>query len=325
MAISTDFTTKNNVNVYIGTEVTLGIGCVTGGAWHTAPVTDYSIQDIKAPLELAPQRANTSTQPESGAIHNRTQQLWEISLTMRGTAAVINRMCLALFGDGTSPNALLGNMPAQKTYVNGVTNAVPVTILFENAAATAASIDQHYIGCMCTGMELAYAWGTDAGAMSCVATFVTGYLPVEVALVPASPTDMNGTPFNIKNLTALGQGFGGADLLVYVYSLSIQRAVQRAGWIDTTYAPSGYSVGPYEVTGNLTCKRDTGSYSVATNTSTGIALAITDGTLVISAPDVMIENLTTEIGDLDWKHVFAYRAFFNDAAMTNPIVTITTA
>ena len=331
MALATNFNTDNTViPVAIGTEVTMGTPTLTAGVWHLAPVTDYTITPIKAPLEVAPQRTNTQTQPESGAIHNRTQQLFEVSLTMRGTAAVIDRICLTLFGDGATPNILLGSSPAQKSYVNGITNAIPVTLLFEGAgddSTEAAPTSMVYTSCMCTGVVLAFGWGTDGGEMSVVATFTTGYTPdTTSSLVAAgSPVDMNGTPFNIKNLTATGQSLGGNDLLMYDFSLSIQRSVERLGWIDSTYAPSGYKIGMYEVTGTMNVRKDSNSASVVTNTSTGIALAVTDGTLAISALDVMVEDASIDRGGADWKIPYSYRAFFDDAAQTNPVVSIATA
>ena len=324
MAISPGFQTKNDVNVYIGTEVTMGTATVPAtGTWHSVPVTDYSISDIQAPLSVAPQRSNSFGQQESGAVHDRTTQMFEISLTMQGTAGVLDRLCGAMYEDSDGINALLGSSPVTSTFQDGVSNTVPVTILFENGGAGAA--DLQYVSCMMTGMELSYGVGSDGGALKATATFVTAYEPTETAIAtPSTITATEGVSFNFYDLTV--HTLNSEDLLMHDFSLSISRPVNRVSWQSASnYAPHGYSIGGYEVSGSLSCKRDAESQAVPTNTSSGITLALSDGTFQVDAPDCMVESVSTDLADEGWKQSFTFRCFYNDAAESNAIVTVTTA
>ena len=322
MAINSKFQSKSDVEVFIGTEITMGTATLAGGTWDKMPVVDYSISDKQAPLGVAPQRANSFGQQDSGAKHNRTEQMFEISLTMHGTAGVINRVCKALYGDGDGDNILMGSSPAIKTYDDGEGNIVPVTLLFKNGGSN--DNDIHYKSAMCTSMELSYGIGTDGGALSCVATFVTGYIPVESTLTPASDTDRSGQVFNAHDISI--NSLGGQDVLINDFSLNISRPVNRVSYQSTVeFAPYGYSIGAYEVTGTLGCKRDANSSSIASNTSTGIALNVGDSTFEVTAPKVMVESISTDLADEGWKQEFSYRAFYDDASDTNTIVQIETS
>jgi len=327
MAIDTKFQTKSDVSVFIGTEITMGTATLANGTWTRLPVVDYSIADKQAPLAVAPARANSFGQQQSGAKHNRTEQMFEISLTMHGTAGVINRICGALFGDSDGDNQLLGSSPAVVSYRDGLANAVPVTILFKNGGSDfgiSDGNDMHYKSAMCTSMELSYGIGTDGGALSCVATFVTGYIPIESTVTPASATDVSGVVFNAHDISI--NSLGSKDVLINDFSLNISRPVNRVSYQSgAEFAPYGYSIGAYEVTGTLGCKRDKNSADIATNTSTGIALNVGDSTFEVTAPKVMVESISTDLADEGWKQEFSYRAFYDDASDTNPIVQIETA
>ena len=330
MAIDSKFQTKRDVEVFIGDEITLGTATLAGGTWKKLPVVDYSIADKQAPLGVAPQRANSFGQQQSGAKHNRTEQMFEISLTMHGTAGVINRICGALFEDDDADNRLLGSSPATVSFRDGVANAVPVTILFKNGGSDVGTSngeqDIHYKSAMCTSMELSYGIGTDGGALSCVATFVTGYIPVESTLTPTGSniTDVSGVVFNAHDISI--NSLGGKDVLINDFSLNISRPVNRVSYQSgAEFAPYGYSIGAYEVTGTLGCKRDKNSADIATNTSTGIELNVGDSTFEVTAPKVMVESISTDLADEGWKQEFSYRAFYDDASDTNPIVQIETS
>ena len=324
MAISANYQVKSNVNVYIGTEVTMGTVCVPdGGAWNLMPVVDYSVTDKQASLGVGPQRANSFGQDESLGQHDRTAQVYEVSLTMHGTAKTIDRACLALFGDDAQPNDLTGQLPSINTYTHGASNASPVTILFENGGSSGNDLE--FKSCVCSGLELAYAIGTDGGALSAVVTFVTGYEPIEAAVdAVTSPTDCSGAVFNIFDLST--NSLNGEDLMVYDFSCSIQRAVNKVGYrADANFEPHGYAIGPYEVTGSVSCKRDSESSAVPVNTSAGIPLVMTDGAFEINAPKVMVESVSTDLADEGWRHSFAWRAFHAAGTESANIVTIGTA
>jgi len=327
MSISSNFQSKSDVEVYIGTEITMGTATLAGGTWDKVPVVDYSISDKQAPLGVAPQRANSFGQQVSGAKHNRTEQMFEVSLTMHGTAGVINRICGALFQDDDGDNILVGGSPSTKTFDDGQPNAVPVTLLFKNGGSDGNDI--HFKSAMCTSMELSYGIGTDGGALSCVATFMTGYIPVESTLTPSGGTitDVSGVVFNAHDISI--NSLGGQQVLINDFSLNISRPVNRVSYQSTAeFAPYGYSIGAYEVTGTLGCKRDTNSSSIASNTSTGIELNVGDSTFEVTAPKVMVESISTDLADEGWKQEFSYRAFYEDSGANpenNTIVQIETS
>jgi|DEB0MinimDraft_4_1074332.scaffolds.fasta_scaffold29303_3 hypothetical protein len=329
MAIDSKFQTKSDVEVYIGTEITMGTATLAGGTWDKVPVVDYAIADKQAPLGVAPQRANSFGQQVSGAKHNRTEQMFEVSLTMHGTAGVIDRICGALFEDDDATNTLIGGSPATKTFDDGQSNSVPVTLLFKNGGSDGNDI--HFKSAMCTSMELSYGIGTDGGALSCVATFVTGYIPIESTLTPSGGTitDVSGTVFNIHDLSIYTLGSVSNNILINDFSLNISRPVNRVSYQSTSeFAPYGYSIGGYEVTGTVGCKRDANSSAIPTNTSTGIELNIGDSTFEVTAPKVMVESVSTDLADEGWKQEFSYRAFYDDSGSNpenNTIVQIETA
>ena len=324
MAIAGNYQVKSNVNVYLGTEVTMGTVCVPdGGVWNLMPVVDYSFTDKQASLGVGPQRANSFGQYESLGQHDRTAQMYEVSLTMHGTAATINRACLALFGDGDQPNELTGQLPSINTYTHDTGNISPVTILFELGGADGNDLE--FKSCVCSGLELSYAVGTDGGALSAVATFVTGYEPIQAAVdALTSPTDCAGAVFNIFDLST--NTLNGEELMVYDFSCSIQRAVNKVGYrADANFEPHGYAIGPYEVTGSVSCKRDSESVDVPVNNSTGIPLVMTDGAFEVNAPKVMVESVSTDLADEGWRQSFAWRAFHAAGSESASIVIIGTA
>lgn len=323
MALSANIQNKSSVTCHIGTEITMGTATLTGGTWNTAPLIDFSFSDETAPLTVAPFRTDSFAQGTSGVKHLNEDKTYEISLTMKGTAATIDRICLALFGDGTSPNALLGSSPGVTKYKDSVANAVPVTLLFNEGGRT--DNDIWFTSCMCTSMELTYGIDSDGGMLKCVANFMTGYKPTEGSLTATSPTDMgNAVAFNIHDLTT--HTLNAQDLLIKDYSLNISRTVTKGiSDPDSSYKPLSYAISGYEVTGNITCKRDDKAKAAITTASAGTALSITDGTFAISATKCLVDNATSDIAENGFMMSIPYRCFYDDAAKTNPVVTITTA
>ena len=104
MALSTAFQTKQNTNVVIGTEVTMGTATVAAGTTIEMPVTDYSFDEIhKHSLTVAPPRTGSGafTQSDDMVKWQRHDRMFDISLSFHGTAQAINRVCETLFEDGS--------------------------------------------------------------------------------------------------------------------------------------------------------------------------------------------------------------------------------
>ena len=255
MAKSATFQTKNNTSVVIGTEVTMGTATLAAGTTLEVPVTDFSFSEIKKhSLSVAPSRVGKGgmTQSDDMVKWQKHDVMWEISMTFHATAQAINRVCLALFGDGTTPNALLGSMPSVLDYRHGEANTTPVTLWFENAGHDGQGVDQYFTSCLCTGLTLAGDIASNGGVVMATATFQTAYAPSEAALtLSGTETALAAqiTLFNMHDLQTTT--LDGEDILLYSFDVNITRPVNRIGFDpDNSYRPNGYSIGGYEVTGN---------------------------------------------------------------------------
>ena len=185
MALSTAFQTKQNTNVVIGTEVTMGTATVAAGTTIEMPVTDYSFDEIhKHSLSVAPSRTGSGafTQSDDMVKWQRHDRMFDISITFHSTAQAINRVCLALFGDGDGTNTLIGSMPSVTDFRDGQSNAVPVTLWFENSAHAGVATDLYFTSCICTGLTLSGDIASNGGVVMATATFQTAYAPTEGTL-----------------------------------------------------------------------------------------------------------------------------------------------
>ena len=332
MALSTAFQTKQNTNVIIGTEATVGTAALATADSIEMPVTDYSFDEIhKHSLSVAPPRTGSGsfTQSDDMVKWQRHDSMCDISMTFHATAQAINRVCLALFEDGASPNTLQGDMPDTTSFVDAVSNIVPVTIWFENSAHAGEGTDMYFTSCLCTGLSFSGDISGNGGVVLCTATFQTAYAPTQATLsfsggggthtVISDQTTM----FNMHDLTV--ETLNEQDLLLYGFELAIARPVNRIGFDNgSNFKPQGYALGGYEVTGSLTCKRDAESTD-AIDTSTPVALALSAGDVFqIDAPKVMVDGSGISYDDDGWKQTIPFRCTYSGAT-TSTIVSIKTA
>ena len=342
MAKSTTFQTKTNSAVTIGTEVTMGTATLAAGVTLQMPVTDYSFSEIAShSLDVAPFRmGGGSAQSDDMVRASRHNRMYEISMTFLASDKAIDRICLALFGDGTTPNILLGSMPAATTYTHGVASIVPVTLHFEDSdpdstTASGGGLDTHFISCMCTSFSLAGDIGSDGGMVMGTATFVTGYAPVLAALTFSGGTHTLNTShvnfFNMHDLSKTEINSGSAeDLVLYSFELNIERSVSRIGF-DTAgngFRPHGYVVGGYEVTGSLTVKRDAELKDAITFADTAdpvVSFDLDTTVFQITAAKAKLDTASINFDDDGWKTVIPFRCTYDGAATSNPVVTIGTA
>ena len=332
MALSTAFQTKQNTRVIIGTEATVGTAALATADSIEMPVTDYSFDEIKKhSLSVAPPRTGSGafTQSDDMVKWVRHDRMFDISMTFHATAQAINRVCLALFEDGASPNTLQGDMPDTTSFVDGVSNIVPVTLWFENSSHAGEGTDMYFTSCLCTGLTLTGDIASNGGVVMCTATFQTGYVPTEAALTFSGGGGTHTvisdqtTMFNMHDLTV--ETLNEQDLLLYGFDLNIARPVNRIGFDNgSNFKPQGYSLGGYEVTGSLTCKRDAESTD-AIDTSTAVALALSAGDVFqIDAPKVYVDNSAISFDDDGWKQTIPFRCTYSGAT-SSTIVSIKTA
>ena len=333
MAKSGTFQTKSNSSMVIGTEVTVGTATLAAGVTIEMPITDYTFTDInKHSLGVAPFRAGIGgmTQSDDMVKWLEHDRMHEISITFHCSPKAIDRICLALFGDGSTPNALLGSMPTevQSHVKHGVANITPVTLWFENAAHAGLDTDLHFTSCMCTSFTMSGDVGSNGGVVMGTATFVTGYAATEAALTFTGGTHelvtVHTALFNMHDMTT-AQTLDSEDLVLYSFEINIARDVQRIGFDPgNSFRPSGYSIGGYEVTGSLTCKRD-GEIVDAIDNKAGVALSLDTGVFHITAPKCFIDDTSISFDDDGWKQVVPFRCTYDSAATSNTIISIATA
>ena len=329
MTKSATFQTKQNTSVVIGTEVTMGTATLAAGVTLEVPITDFSFSEIKKhSLSVAPPRVGSGafTQSDDMVKWQRHDRMFDISITFHATAQMIDRVCLALFGDGSTPNALLGSMPSVVDYRHGVSNIAPVTLWFENAGHDGETVDQYFTSCLCTGFTLTGDIGTNGGVVMGTATFQTAYAPTQGALTFTGGTHTlltaQTTMFNMHDLTATT--LDSEDLLLYGFEVNIARPVNRIGFDSgNNFRPMGYSVGGYEVTGSLTCKRD-GEVDDAIDNTAGMALDIDTGVFQITGAKVFVDEAGISFDDDGWKQTIPLRCTYSGAT-TSTIVSIKTA
>ena len=326
--MATNFQPKGDIEVYVATGSALldtqhdaGVG---GDTWEQLLVTDFSINQASAPVEVAPPRASTYGQTESMGHHRPDTQMYEASLTMRGTPTAIETSCLALFGDGASPCEL---SPASNTGTmkDGVSNSSAVTLLFKGAGADSINVDIVMKSCFATSVALKEDVGSNGGELTVEATFVSAYRPTENASITPSVTSLDSaTPKNIFSLST--KTLDSQELMITSWELTMARSLDRVSFQDTTdYDPFGYvQTAPYEVTGSISCKRDDNVENIFDHIkgdSTGIELSLAESSgFTVACDDVMIEDSKPEVGEY-LTQTIPFRAFGADESSN--IVSIT--
>ena len=334
MSKSTSFQANSNTKVIIGTEVTVGTATLAAGVTLEMPVTEYSFSEAYAhELGVAPFRAGLGGMAQSDDMvkWQEHDKMYEISLTFHASDKAIDRVCLALFGDGSSPNRLLGNMPTtvQSHVKHGVANITPVTLWFENGSHAGLDTDMYFTSCMCTGLTFNGDVGSDGGVVMCTATFVTGYDPTQGTLSFSGGThetlaDAHDVLFNIHDMTT-AQTLDGEDLVLYSFDVSIERPVTRIGFDSSnSFRPAGYAVGGYEATGSLTCKRDD-EIKDAIDNKAGMVLNLDTGVFQITAPKVFVEHASISFDEDGWKQTVPFRCTYDSANTSNIVIEVGTS
>ena len=337
MAKSSIFQTSQQTNVIIGTEATFGTKVAADAAIIHMPVTSYSFSEVaNHTLAVAPfrQGAGGATQSTEMVKAQRHDRMYEITLEFMGSAQAISRVCNALYGDASNPHALIGSMPTTSN-INGST-AVPVTLYFEKGSASAANTALSFKSCMCTSFTLSGDIGGNGGVIMGSATFVTGFAPDKANIAFSGGTETTITAqtsyFNMHDLSAttITHSSSTEDLVLFSFELNIARSVNRVGF-DTAangFAPLGYVIGGYEVTGSMVVKRDAESDAAITHADTAepvCAISISDGSFQIEAPKAIIDQASINFDEDGFKTVIPFRCTYDAAATSNSVVDIHTA
>jgi len=324
MAKSAKFQLKNNTNVYIGTEATMGTAAVVGAALTELPATDFSFSELGAggqTLSIAPFRVGGGlTQSDDMVRAQRHDRMYEVSVTFMCTDAATKRVLLNLYEDGASGEIshLLGSMPTTMLFEDGASNAIPVSLIFRDSAHDATN-DMVFRSCMVNSLTFSGDIGGNGGVVMCTAVFQTAYLPtgntgLSYSSITASSAQQ--TMFNMHDLTATTvtpSGGSAEDLLMYSFEINLARSVTRIGFDSSSdFKPMGYAIGGYEVTGSLNVKRDAESIS-AIPEATAFALDIDTSVYQIKAPTCQIDAASISFDDDGFKQVIPFRATYTGA------------
>ena len=322
---SANFQVTSNTKVLIGTEVTMGAAAIAGCAAVAMPCTEYSFTDIGSggqTLDVAPFRTGVGGQTQSDDMvkARRHDRMYEVSITFQCTDLATKRVTLNLFQDGASGGiaSLLGNMPTTSKFADDVANAIPVSIIIENGGHNAPAGDAKdmvFRGCMCTNLSFTGDIGSNGGIVMCSATFTTGYLPTattNINYTVATAISAQQTMFNMHDLTTTS--FGGQDLILHGFELTIARSITRVSFKDgANFNPYGYTLGGYEVTGSLTCKRDDLSLTASAEGQSTVALDLDTGVYQILAPTCMNDTSSVNFDEDGWKMSLPFRAVYSGA------------
>ena len=319
-----NFQPRGDVKVILGSGAkAVGVAHEAGDTWNSLQVVDYNIEHASAPIDVAPQRSGIYGQLENQGHHRPDNQIYEVTLTMRGTPTAVLKSCDALFADGSSP-AQLTPSSSTGSMKDNVSNANQVTLLFENAGSDESNVDVVMAGCFATQMVMREAVDTNGGEMVVETTFISAYQPSETTLTPSSAPVDTGAPKNIFSLST--STLDSEALVLNGWEITIARPLARVHYQNTTdYKPFGYvQTGPYEVTGTLTAKRDNSIHDLIAHIkgdSAGVALSLAESSgLTLSLPDVMIDNSKPEVGDFLLQSI-PFRAF--GASESDDIISIT--
>jgi len=328
----TNFQSKTSIDVGIGNgSIALGTKHPNSGTYNFVQVTDFNIEAASAPIDVAPSKNSVLGQLESQGHHRPDTQMYEATLTMRGTPTAVLKSTLALFGSGSSAASLT---PASNTNDNsstqmkdGGTNVNAVTLAFMGAGSDVTSKDVIMPGCMATSMTLRSDVGTNGGELEVETQFMSGYQPIQEDFVGSDSLTRvldTAAPKNIFNLST--STLDSQVLVLQSYEIVISRPLARVHHQNTSdYKPFGYvQNGPYEVTGTLVAKRDNDIHDLDARIkgdSAGIALSLAESSgYTLSLPTVMIDNSKPEVGDFLLQNI-PFRAFA--ASESASIISIT--
>ena len=235
--MATNFQPRNIIEVGIGSgSKELGTLHANSDTWDFLQVTDFNVEAASAPLDVAPNKSGLLGQLASQGHHRPDTQMYEVTLTMRGTATAVLKSCLALFGDSSSEASLTPasntNDNSSTTMKHGGTNVNAVTLLFENAGSDATALDVSMVGCFATSMTMRQDVGTNGGEMVVESTFVTGYRPIENTLAANTETLDTDAPKNIFSLST--QNVNSEPVVCNSWEINITRPLSRVGYINTT-------------------------------------------------------------------------------------------
>ncbi len=308
----------------------LGTAHVDGDTFKALPVISFTVPHDSAALEVGPQRSGTLAQLEKQGRHRRDLNAWTFDVSFKGTPTVMNSVCQWAFGDGDGTNTLTassgidGSGNAKMTHGTSYSNQT--TVVFQNAGSDATNNDVVVRGCVVQSFTMKEAVGSDAGQLVCDVTFWTAYPPAESANTFATDSTDTAAPKSIFDKSATT--FNSEALLLNGWDVTVSRGLERVSSQDySSYLPFGYvQTGPWEVTGNLSAKRDDSIYDALSKLqgdSAGVNISIDESSgFTLDIPDAMVDGSSVDSGGSYLFQSIPFRAFAADTTATVLSLTI---
>tara|TARA_Y100000401_G_scaffold38325_1_gene28904 strand:+ start:1315 stop:2349 length:1035 start_codon:yes stop_codon:yes gene_type:complete len=343
MAQETDFILSNSVKCFIKTETTTGTAITS--SMKQLQTTSISIPEISVPLEYAANRSGAQVALEGQGHHVLGTNLYTFDTTLKGTTAAIKDACGAVFTDtagGGASNALNNTYAfPSATYKNGNTSSPNTyTVFFQNAGSdTDGAAHIQFAGCIATGMTLSQGIGSESGELTVTINWATGYLPQAVSTSLSSTTSDSATPKNIRTLDEDATNVNAQDVVIQSYEVSINRSIERIGYKNNetdgsadAFAPFGYAmVGAFEVTGSISCIRNSSIHAMLAKfrDSSTVAINIIDDTandFTIAIPKAYIGDTSMDMGGAVMTQTLPFTAVGDaDITSASPVITIKAA
>ncbi len=309
-----NFFKTSDVKVYVHDEAVFGTPITTTASWFELPTTSFSLPEMSAPVEIATARSGALTTELSQATHNLHSKVYTFDITMKGSAVAIEKAMELLIEKTTSPYKLDGDYSFPDGYKDGESIATQKTFIFAGVGAGSTNNDLQLTSVVATGVTLSEAVDSENGELICVVNCMSAYKPAYVNQSLGTPTKISGVAKNIKNLSVYNMNNGSArDLHIMSWEISLSRSVERIATKDyTNYKPYGYAmVGQFEVTGSVTCKRDTSIENLLATLSSGtFALNLAEASnFTISMPKCKVNEATMDNGGAIMMQTIPFTAY----------------
>tara|TARA_Y100000593_G_C4312230_1_gene338982 strand:+ start:1374 stop:2387 length:1014 start_codon:yes stop_codon:yes gene_type:complete len=264
MAQATNYFPSQNVSVWYQKETNVGDQPDDAGL-KKLQTTSFTIPESSVPLEFSAARSGQFVTTATQGHHAEGTKMWTFDTTLRGTPDSVLLATEAVFESASSEATLNNNYTfPTATYVNGASSASTFEIRFEDAGADATHNNVVLQGCVGTGFTLTEDIGSEGGELVVTISWATAFMPnsgTDADDAISSPAYDTGTPKNIRSLASASCLIdSGNEMVISSWELSVQRTIERVHYKDSTsgtFEPFGYAmVGPFEVTGSITCVRN---------------------------------------------------------------------
>tara|TARA_Y100000817_G_scaffold304881_1_gene288362 strand:- start:16 stop:1014 length:999 start_codon:yes stop_codon:yes gene_type:complete len=328
-----NFFKTSDIKVYVADEAAFGTPITATSGWNELPTTSFTLPELSAPVEISAARSGALTTELSQAEHVLHNKVYTFDVTMKGSANAIDKAMELLCESASSPYKLDGDYTFPDAYKDGESVTTQKTFLFTGVGAGTTNNDLQLTSVVATGVTLSESLDSENGQLTCVVNCMTAYKPAYVNQGLGTPTKLSGVAKNIKDLSVYNMNNGSArDLHIMSWELSLSRSVERVASKDyTNYKPYGYAmVGQWEVTGSVTCKRDTSIENLLATLSSGtFALNLAEASnFTLSVPKCKVNEATMDNGGSVMMQTIPFTAYCEnpDASDgTENIVSLTIA